>query len=114
MKTPEEIILQHYSCVCDKMYKSRGLSDPDCVLCQHGSEMALIAKEYHAQFTATSEELEKAKEEFIIKWKYKGLVEELMLIDLDSLLAMRREEKPDKKPQRVGIVLIKNAHIQGV
>ena len=47
----EEIIKNHYPCTCDEMYKSRGLTDPDCMLCEYGEEIALIAEEYVEQQT---------------------------------------------------------------
>ena len=47
----EEIIKNHYPCTCDEMYKSRGLIDPNCMLCEHGEEIALIAEEYVEQQT---------------------------------------------------------------
>lgn len=46
MKTPIDIIKEHYSCVCIDAYKNRGLADPHCVLCREADEMAEIMEEY--------------------------------------------------------------------
>ena len=47
----EDIIKSHIPCTCSETYKSRGLTDPNCVLCEHGEEIALIAVEFDEQQT---------------------------------------------------------------
>jgi hypothetical protein len=47
--TIQDIIKLHYPCTCAEIYKRRGLTDPYCVLCEHGEEIALIAVEFNEQ-----------------------------------------------------------------
>jgi len=47
----EDIIKSNIPCTCSEIYKSRGLTDPDCVSCEHGEEIALISEEYAEQQT---------------------------------------------------------------
>ena len=50
MKTKTEIIKDHYLCTCDEMYKSRNMTDPNCILCEHGPEIELIMDEYASEW----------------------------------------------------------------
>ena len=49
MKTKEEIIKSHLSCICDEIYTSRKKVDPSCTLCEYGSEIELMMEEYAEQ-----------------------------------------------------------------
>jgi hypothetical protein len=42
----KEIIREHISCTCDQAYKTRGLTDPGCFLCEYEQEIEIIMKEY--------------------------------------------------------------------
>lgn len=46
MNPKQQIIHNHLSCTCDRAYKSRGLKDPNCFLCEYESEIELIMEEY--------------------------------------------------------------------
>ncbi len=46
MKTAKQLIAEHYSCTCDKIYTSRNMVDPSCVLHDAGPEIELIMDEY--------------------------------------------------------------------
>lgn len=47
--TIQDIIKLRYTCTCAEIYKSRGLVDPDCIICEQGEEIALIAVEFNEQ-----------------------------------------------------------------
>jgi hypothetical protein len=96
IKTPEKIVKEHYHCTCDKMYKIRKKTDPTCILCEHGGEMESIAKDYHAQFSISIEEFERAKNTFIRRWRLSSKFDEYMIADLNALLSMRPEEKEEQ------------------
>jgi len=56
----EEIIKGHISCTCDVMYKTRKMTDPNCVLCEYGGEIELMMEEYAQQSSnVTDEDIEK-------------------------------------------------------
>ncbi|GAC1661335.1 MAG: hypothetical protein NVS9B7_29320 [Flavisolibacter sp.] len=46
MKTAKEIIEGHYICTCDKIYLSRGLPDPTCLLCSEIGEIEMMMEEH--------------------------------------------------------------------
>ena len=56
----EEIIKGHISCTCDVMYKTRKMTDPNCVLCEYGGEIELMMEEYAQQSSkVTDDDIEK-------------------------------------------------------
>ena len=71
MKTEMEIIKSHLTCCCDEMYKNRKMVDPNCVLCEYGTEIELMMQEYAAQKQpqVSDEEIEKAASLFLIENK---------------------------------------------
>lgn len=46
MRTKGDIIASHYTCRCSKIYTSRNMVDPSCVLHEEGGEIELIMDEY--------------------------------------------------------------------
>ena len=67
MKTEMEIIKSHLTCCCDEMYKNRKMVDPNCVLCEYGTEIELMMQEYAAQKQpqVSDEEIEKEKNNYL-------------------------------------------------
>ena len=67
MKTEMEIIKSHLTCCCDEMYKNRKMVDPNCVLCEYGTEIELMMQEYAAQKQpqVSDEEIEKGANEYL-------------------------------------------------
>lgn len=49
MNKKQEIIRGHIGCTCDEAYKTRGLTDPTCFLCEYESEIELMMDEYLEQ-----------------------------------------------------------------
>jgi len=93
IKTPEEIIAKANGYPTKHIENNR-----DSFIYIKIDECIKWIESYHAQFATTSEELEKSKEEFMKYGRILSLETESCFEDfsddLDSLLAMRREETP--------------------